>query len=52
MSQPKPKLQPPPNDEERWLRALLQLLDAGLVQVARNTIWARLVCRFGRGGRR
>ena len=38
---------PPPNDEERWLAAVLQLLDCGLAQIARNMIWHRLVYRHG-----
>ena len=45
------ELRPPPDDEEQWLLAVLQLLDCGLTQVARNTIWHRLVYRHGHGGR-
>lgn len=37
----------PRDDEEQWLRALLELLDSGFIQIGRNTIWARLVYRYG-----
>ena len=37
---------PPPIDEEPWLVAVLQLVDCGLTQVARNTIWHHLVYRY------
>jgi hypothetical protein len=37
----------PADDEERWLAALLDVLDSGLAQVGRNMVHARLVERYG-----
>ncbi len=40
-------LRQPPDDEEQWLLALLQEVDFGFAQIARNMIWHRLVYRHG-----